>query len=278
MSNRMTMDKPSGNGVSNPLSYKVGYHGSKGPIAWEGRCVESEETLQVFIRDTVQSRMNDDDSSFDECMSALATTGMATEFVEKLLKTVPEPTHWEVGEAFAECSLKCDPNREVHWPWNTVRDRRTPRASLPGSDLVGFFREGDEVWLLFGEVKTSSDKTVPPNVMLGSGGLTWQLEENACRLDIQCSLLKWLCARCQTLEHRDLFEKAVRRYLESQGRQLYLVGILLRDTPPDEKDVRSRATALSTKLSSETRAVVIAWYLPTALANLPKYLAEGASP
>ena len=48
----------------------------------------------------------------------------------------------------------------VDWPWNTVRNRRTPRASLPGADLVGFYRENDTVLLLFGEVKTSSDTTV----------------------------------------------------------------------------------------------------------------------
>ena len=82
---------------------------------------------------------------------------MATEFVERLLKAVPEPEGWEVGEALAECALERDSGREVHWPWNTVRDRRTPRASLPGTDLVGFCRQGATVLLLFGEVKTGED-------------------------------------------------------------------------------------------------------------------------
>ena len=56
------------------------------------------------------------------------------------IENSPEAEDWEVGEALAECALQHDSGREVHWPWNTVRDRRTPRASLPGTDLVGFWR------------------------------------------------------------------------------------------------------------------------------------------
>ena len=53
---------------------------------------------------------------------------METEFVERILNAVPELKGWEIGEALAECALGNDAGREVHWPWNTVRDRRTPRA------------------------------------------------------------------------------------------------------------------------------------------------------
>ena len=85
--------------------------------------------------------------------------------MENLLRAVPGEKSWTVGEALAECILADDETREICWPWNFVRDRRTPRASLPGADLVGFCKEGGSVFLLFGEVKASSDKSTPPNVM-----------------------------------------------------------------------------------------------------------------
>ena len=131
----------------------------------------------------VKARVEDDEaqSQFAAELRSMATTGMTTEFVENLFLAVPEEKSWAVGEALAECVLADDETREVCWPWNLVRDRRTPRASLPGADLVGFCKEGDDVLLLFGEVKTSSDARTPPNVMSGRGGMAWQLKDEATR-------------------------------------------------------------------------------------------------
>jgi hypothetical protein len=254
------------------LGAAVCYAGSATPARWEGRHVADEKRFKSFVRDVVAQRVADVESSFESDIRGLATTGMATEFVERLLKAVPEPEGWEVGEALAECALKQDSGREVHWPWNTVRDRRTPRASLPGSDLVGFYREGETVLLLFGEVKTSSDAATPPNVMYGGSGMTWQLEQSATRLDIQHALLKWLHSRCQSATHRDLYEKAVGRYLSSEGKEILLVGILMRDTAPSELDLKSRAQSMSKKFVTPTRIELIAWYLPVPVAEWPKLL------
>ncbi len=184
---------------------------------------------------------------------------------------------WEVGEALAECVLQQDSGREIHWPWNTVQDRRTPRASLPGADLVGFYRENDSVLLLFGEVKTSSDTKKPPKVMNDGSGMIWQLEQIATRLDIQHTLLKWLYARCQSAPYRDLYKKAVSRYLKSEGRELLLVGVLIRDTEPSELDLKSRVEVLSKILVKPTRIEFIAWYLPIPIVEWPKLLQEEAS-
>lgn len=258
------------------LSSKVKYTGKTGSAAWEGRHVGDVEAFRTFLRKVVRPRVNDSASSFEPDLRGLATTGMATEFVERLLKAVPTPEDWEVGEALAECALPSDCGREVHWPWNTVRDRRTPRASLPGADLVGFFRRGDTVLLLFGEVKTSSEADAPPNVMNGGSGMAWQLGESATRLDIQRSLLQWLHARCVSEAHRDLYEKAVGRYLKSEGKELLLVGVLIRDTKPNDLDLKGRAAALAKKFGAPTRIDLIAWYLPVPIADWPKLLREGA--
>ena len=166
------------------LPHAVGYEGSHGSCRWQGRVVGEAERFGRFLRDRVRERVRDEDEFADE-LGALATTGMATEFLEEFLAAQPFPQDWEIGEALAECALELEVEREICWPWNTVRDRRTPRASLPGADLVGFCRQGGDAYLLFGEVKTSSDEQVPPRVMRGDRGMPWQLADTATRLDVQ---------------------------------------------------------------------------------------------
>jgi hypothetical protein len=222
----------------------------------------------------VRARITDEASSFEADLTGLGSTGMSAEFVERLLKAVPEPNDWEIGEAFAECALQHDSGLEVFLPWNTVRDRRTPRASLPGADLVSFCRDGHKVLLLFGEVKTSSDVSSPPNVMYGGSGMTWQLQASATRLDIQHALLRWLQSRCRDAPYREFFEKAVRRYLSSEGKDLLLMGILIRDTNPDERDLKSRGETLEKMLGLPTRINLLAWYLPLKISNWPGLLRQ----
>ena len=263
------------NGVS--LDYSVSYSGNTGSAKWCGYVVDDESKFIEYMHRVVQPRVADATSSFVSDLRGLATTGMATEFVERILNSVPELKGWEIGEAFAECALKNNAGHKVHWPWNTVRDRRTPRASLPGADLVGFYREDDTVLLLFGEVKTSSDTKTPPGVMNGGSGMTWQLEQSATRLDVQHALLKWLHARCYDPPYHDLYKRAVARYLKSEGKDLMLVGVLLRDTTPSERDLKARGKTLAEKLPAPTRINLVAWYLPQPIADWSKLLQGDAS-
>ena len=112
--------------------------------------------------------------------------------------------------------------------------------------------------------------------MSGGSGMAWQLEENAKRLDIQFSLLKWLHTRCKTEPYRALYKEAVSRYLASQGKELLIVGVLIRDTQPSEADLHARGTTLSSIIESPTRVQLIAWYLPVPIAEWPKLLREEA--
>ena len=263
------------NGAS--LGSSVAYSGTADPVRWEGRVVDDRGRFGRYMREAVRPRITDEASSFDAELQGLATTGLETRFVERLLRAVPDPASWEIGEAFAECALRDDPDRQVHWPWNMVRDRRTPRASLPGADLVGFYCDGQDVFLLFGEVKTSSDAHTPPGVMSGGSGMAWQLEQSAIRLDIQHTLLHWLYVRCRSeSRHLELYRKAVERYLESEGKALLLVGVLLRDTPPSERDLKARGEALSHRVADPTRVDLIAWYLPVPIPDWPALVQEGA--
>lgn len=253
------------------------YSGSHDNASWFGRVVADEDCFKSYVATRVRARVEDDGAHdpFEAELRGMATTGMQTEFIEKLLRAVPEEKSWAVGEALAECVLGDDETREICWPWNLVRDRRTPRASLPGADLVGFCKEGNAVRLIFGEVKTSSDANTPPNVMNGSGGMEWQLKDEATRLDIQHALLKWLRARCESVKHRALYLEAVRRYVQSTGKEILLVGVLLRDTEPNELDVTARAKSLAGILGSPTRIEITAWYLPVPIKDWSALLHGG---
>ena len=53
---------------------------------------------------------------------------------------------------------------EAAFPWPTSLDKRTPSASLPGPDFVGFHRKV-HLGFLFSEVKSSSESDCPPQVV-----------------------------------------------------------------------------------------------------------------
>jgi len=98
--------------------------------------------------------------------------------------------------------------------------------------------------------------------MNGRSGMAWQLESNATRLDKQHALLRWLRFRCRTPELLALYHEAVSRYLGSRGKEILIVGVLLRDTPCRERDVATRGRHVGGRLEAPTRVEILAWYLP----------------
>jgi hypothetical protein len=243
-----------------------------GQVAWTG--VRVTEDLLNDLRTGPLVERTHDLAKRAECIAELrsmATTDMGTEVIEELINSETPPLGWEVGEALAEAILEEQHN--VIWPWNTGRDRRTPKASLPGADLIGFVQEPDgNICLLFGEVKTSSDPNTPPQVLYGRSGLIAQLEGLATRRDLHWSLLKWLRPRCEEPQLRSLYEAAVQRFVGSKGRDFRLVGCLMRDTTPSEDDVRARAINLSRSLSAPCAASLYAWYLPSKIDDWPNWV------
>jgi len=207
--------------------------------------------------------------ALEEELRALAQTDAQVGFIESVLSSTPEPLPWQIGESLAESLLAF--GHGAVWPWNGARDLRTPRASLPGADLVGFSIEIDDAVFLFGEVKTSSDIAAPPGVMSGRSGMVHQLESLDSRVDIQFALINWLRARCLGTEHDAHFQAALARYVASQGREVSLVGCLMRDTEPDSLDLQNRATALSQALVSPGVARLFAWYFDKRCIEWPNW-------
>jgi hypothetical protein len=245
-----------------PISIKVEkcYPASNSPH-WRGNKLLDVAEFDLFLQGPVKKRVSDAgfEQKIADDLQALATTQMASDTLLAVLSASPTPLDWEIGEAIAECLL--EEEFSVSWPWNENRDRKTPKASLPGADLVGFVGEGAQVSLLFGEVKTSSDQNRPPGVMAGRTGLAHQIDSLANTPSIQASLLRWLYARCKNTTYWPRFEAACTRYLHSGGKDVVLVGVLLRDTIPHEDDLRTRGEALA-ELTQPPTARLDAWYAP----------------
>jgi len=250
----------------------VEQHGS---ASWEGRQFADKTSFVRFLTTKVKERLDDAEAAFAEELKQLASTGMERKNLADLLKKQPRPLGWEIGESLAECALVDDVPGNVVWPWNNERDKRTPLASLPGADLIGFLEDGPNAWLLIGEVKTSTDLSCPPGVMTGRKGMTWQLLNGVKDLSILWSVLKWLQARCTGPQMRDRFQAAAKRCLTSGYRDVVVVGALVRDTVANPKDLKSRGEELAEHLPTPTRVLLFAWYLPVAIADLPKLMGGG---
>lgn len=258
------------------LSHTKCFQGSIGQVSWYGRDGIEELDFLDYMRSAVCERLYDQEhqTELENDLNALAITGMASETLREVLAATTTPLDWEVGEALAECLLQDDYG--VTWPWNADRDKRTPKASLPGADLIGFIGD-DEITFLLGEVKTSSDTNSPPGVMYGRSGMMHQLDTLARKLAIHRSLINYLHARCKNTEHWPLFERAMRRYLESGGKAVFLVGILLRDIESNELDLRNRGESLGTDVEAPTAVELNAWYLPSPINDWVDIIEGGAS-
>jgi len=186
-----------GAAVTVPLQLTQCFGQNYGQVKYEGQRVVNAHECHTYLETRVNPRLTDQENvaQVEADLRDLATTDMETETIERLLRSTSPVKPWEVGEAMAECLL--EDFYGVIWPWNMERDKRTPRASLPGADLVGFWQEGDDVYLVLGEVKTSEDIHTPPNNMTGRSGMIKQLEGLVHNHKLHFCLMKWLSPRCK---------------------------------------------------------------------------------
>lgn len=254
------------------------YSDSCDATSWSGVQLANGSEFDSFLVDEVASRLHDDTgkADFTSHLNSLASTGFAQDSLRAILEAEhPEERDWAVGEALAEAWLSRE--HGVIWPWNMERDKRTPQASLPGADLVGFVANGSETLLALGEVKCSSDSNTPPNVMTGRHGMAHQLENLATDIGLLHTLIRWLQPRCRGNDSEPHFNAAISLLLQSGNKAMSLFGVLVRDTLPDERDLRNRGQHLSGIVKVPAGCRLLALYLPCSIASLPARVQGGAS-
>ena len=257
-----------------PSFFQVEYQGSADQAAWTGYKVKDCEELSEFMRVKVAARARDQDGhrAFQDQLSGLALTEFGAQNLEQVLNSeVPEEKAWAIGESFAEVVLT--ESHYVEWPWHTDRDKRNPDASLAGADLIGFLpHESDGYRLALGEVKTSSDKQCPPNVMSGRSGMSHQIDRLCSDTRLLLQILMWLSPRCKGTDFESKYENAVTNFFNSGRKAAIYFGVLIRDTAANELDLRARGTALGASVSSPGSCALFGVYLPHPIAELPSRL------
>ena len=78
---------------------------SRGALPGVARLWTTAGALRCSFATWLDGGVADEESGFAADLRGLATTDMATEQVERLLRAVPDPEDWEIGEALAECVL-----------------------------------------------------------------------------------------------------------------------------------------------------------------------------
>jgi len=239
------------------------YDVSHPPVGAVGYTVNDDE-LGMILEDHVAPIVRDDVGVAD--IKAILVGVTETDFTTKALEAAlqsPEPLKaWQIGEALAEAFLAAV--EVCTFPWPTARDLRDLKASLPGTDLVGFQATGDDTRpfrFAFGEVKTSHDSIVPPKVMYGRHGLKAQLEDLRNVKATRDTLFRYLAFRAKGALWEATFRHAARRYLNDAG-DVAIFGVLVRDTSPHGDDLRARATALADNCPALTVIGLFAVYLP----------------
>jgi len=258
------------------FSYKTCYGETEGCVKWQGKQAVNNPEFIDYLHNSVQVRLRNEDlnSIFSSDLSALVTTDMAGDTLRRLLlEPAQDPEPWEIGEALAECILEEEGG--VSWPWNMERDKRTPKACLPGADLVGFITINQITILALGEVKTSEDTSAPPSVMDGRSGMIYQLDNLASNIQVHRCLIKWLHPRCKNTHFWPMYQEAVKNYLNSGGKTVMLFGMLMRDTTPNNLDLENRGKTLSSCVEVPTSVELCAWYLPSPISQWNSILAGG---
>ena len=211
----------------------------------------------------VAKRVRDTDgkSVIAATVAGLRLTKFQEANLARILQDMPVP-NWRLGEALAECYLEdhCD----CLFPWHSGRDMKNPDACSAGADLVGFKSGVNSAQFAFGEVKTSEDTRIPPQVMYGRNGMVAQLERlcgNYSRID---TLVRYLGFHRVGQSWEEKYKSAFMAYLNDPS-DVVLLGVLVRTTDVNEGDLQSRAKKLARK--NPRKVILLALYIPIPLSN-----------
>ena len=176
---------------------------------------------------------------------------------------------FRVGEAYAEIVLEQEFACRFHW--NENRDARNPRGNKTGADLVGFIELDGQVLFLFGEVKTSSEiASRPPQVMTNKGGIENQLRDLYQNREKRSILISYIQNKARLFPEghpfKEDFDAGLRTYYSGEG-TCQLVGVLVRDVEPNEKDLSPSFNRLKEEIAEPKGLNLLAIYLPVSKDN-----------
>ena len=187
--------------------------------------------------------------------------------MEETFGSKEAPNYWRIGEAIAECYLQDFQSIRIHHPIS--RDLKNPKASPQGADIVGFADMEGETVFVFGEIKTSSDKNVPPGVFYGPTGMKPQLENLKSNKEARSALIKYLGHKVAKLDEKHRFRidfrSALKSWTVSFGTNVRIVGMLIRDILPDEKDLVARFNELVRDINAKMHLDLFAIYIPISI-------------
>ncbi len=239
--------------------------------SYQGFFLEEQECLE-HLKGSVKDNLVDREE-WQDSINRLRALKDETGFVanDELLADLQELENKEVelqqfrvGEAYAEIVLEQEFTCRFHW--NENRDTRNPKGNKTGADLVGFIEVDGQVLFLFGEVKTSSETaTRPPQVMTSTHGIENQLRNLYKDRSTRLILISYLKNK---MRHYPV-DHPFRRDFEASERAYYfgdcnyqLIGVLVRDVEPDQRDVEPSYARLREQVLEPRGINLVALYLP----------------
>lgn len=238
--------------------------------SYSGYSFEKQEIATLF-QGKVKSRLLDTPQRND-LLNNLNTLLQDTGFeqsgtllvdIQYLQNQRVEVQDFRIGEALAEVVL--ENNFKCRFYWNELRDARNPKGNKTGADLVGFIEIENNVLFIFGEVKTSSEQKSPPQVMTNPAGMEKQLLDLYCNKDKRLILISYIQNKLNLNNNTNFkndFYAAIKQYYTKNVCNYILYGILVRDTKPDENDLKSSYERLITKISEAAALNLLALYVP----------------
>jgi hypothetical protein len=228
--------------------------------------------LQGLVKDNLLDREERDDT-LKRLRALRDETGFASDGLLADIQAYEDENvqvqNFRVGEAYAEVILEQEFSCRFYW--NELRDTRNPKGNKTGADLVGFIEVDGQVLFLFGEVKTSSETANrPPQVMTGADGIETQLRDlysNRVKRQILISYLKNKMRLFPAGHPFEIdFEASLRAYY-SNPEDYHLIGVLIRDVEPDERDLSISYNELRTRILEPVGLKLLALYLPIQQSN-----------
>ena len=224
-----------------------------------------EGSFKEYIANKVKPKLIDEEWTQELVNAAVELTGFSADNFAGIFENKSSYSCWRIGEAVAECVL--EDSGKARFYYNACRDLKNPRANNTGADLVGFCDRDGQTMFLFGEVKTSSSPETPPSVMYGKSGMIEQLKELLTDESKRNNLIKWITGKINLLP--EAFKKDYKNAINTYFilKKVQLVGVLVRDTDPNELDLKNRAKDLEEYASSDKKVWLFALYTQLSMDN-----------